>query len=107
MFVLGGIIRPVAAFLLMRKPGGWNEPVDERILELLAVAGPMQPKTISEEFERRSGAVRYHPNTIGRRCRELEARGFLQKTGAGVYSITDRGREFLEGDLDADDLAED
>lgn len=106
MFALGGIIRPVAAFLLMRKSGEWMEPVDERILELLDATGPLQPKPISDEFEARTEHVRYHPNTIGRRCRALEDHGFLVKTGSGVYSITDRGRQYLAGKIDAAEFAE-
>lgn len=92
---------------LMRKPGTWMQlPLDERILELLAEEPALQPKTIAEEFQNRTTDVSYHANPIGDRCRALESRGLLYKTGVGVYSITDEGRAYLDGELDAAQLEE-
>lgn len=80
------------------------QPADERILELLASDSGLQPKTINHKISEKASALDYHDEHIGRRCRKLAEMGLLNKTGAGVYSITELGREFLDGMIDADDL---
>lgn len=88
----------------MRKPGDWMQPADERILEVLRAKGNLQPKTITELMTEQATDLEYTSEHVGRRCRALEERGLLSRFGAGVYSITDTGREYLDGELDAGDL---
>lgn len=44
--------------------------------------------------------------TIARRMRKLTKRGLLKKTddNKGYYRLTDKGRAYLAGDLEAEDL---
>lgn len=50
--------------------------------------------------------IDYDRNYVTRECPTLVENGLLQKEG-NIYSLTDRGRAFLAGDLDADDLERD
>ena len=88
----------------MRKPGGWMQPVDERILEILRDEGNLQPKTINEKMSSLAIDLDYTSEHIGRRCRKLAEYGLLTKFGVGVYSITDLGMDYLKEELDAGTL---
>jgi predicted transcriptional regulator len=77
----------------------WMRPSDRPILEELAdYGGWMTPKGLSLNLP-------YTSNWVGQRLRELVEYELVerQKDEPG-YKITERGREFLAGDLDADDL---
>ncbi|MUV57215.1 MarR family transcriptional regulator [Halogeometricum sp. CBA1124] len=49
--------------------------------------------------------IDYSDNYVNRRLRVLESAGFFTNEG-GVYELTDFGRDFLEGDLDEDNIPE-
>ena len=84
----------------MRLDAEWMVRADERILEFLLEAGPHSPTGIEND-----GRVRFGSEYIGRRLRDyLVPVGLADTVGNGVYVITDQGRSFLEGDLDARDL---
>lgn len=89
----------------MRKHAEWMSSTDERILEFLAENGNYQPSAMRDRLEELGGDLDYHSNWINKRCRKLESYGLLANVGGGVYSITDEGRAFLEGDLDASTLS--
>jgi hypothetical protein len=90
---------------IMRKPGEWMQPAaDDRILEVLAERGNLQPSTISEIIRDNAPGLEYSDQHIGRRCRKLRDYGLLIKYGQGVYSITEEGKAYLAGDLDASTL---
>ncbi len=90
----------------MRKHAKWLTQTDERILEFLLDEGNYPPTAISRELsaQANSEAMKYHPNHVGRRCRELANYGLVVNVGSGTYSITDDGRAYLSGDLDASSL---
>lgn len=50
--------------------------------------------------------IGYDRNYVSRECPTLVENGLLQKEGT-IYSLTDKGRAFLAGDLDTDDLETD
>lgn len=82
------------------------QPADERILEVLFEEGNQQPKSISAYIYDNTRDLEYSSEHVGRRCRTLERYGLLRKFGAGVYSITDLGEDYLAGEIDAGDLEE-
>ena len=81
----------------MRKRADWMKPVDDLILEFLREEGQYPPKIIGESINR-------HPHYVGERCRTLRDYGLLRNLGRGLYQITTQGEEYLEGELDANDL---
>jgi len=84
---------------MRRKRGTWMQMgVDDEILELLAECGlTLSPSDIAYNIERdRSG--------VNKRCSELTDHGLLNRPKRGYYEITEEGRAYLAGDLDAADL---
>ena len=72
-------------------------PTDDRILEALEGGLRLTPAVIAENIDK----SRTH---VSRRLSELVDNGLVEKPKRGYYQITDRGHEYLVGDLDADDL---
>ena len=72
---------------------------DERVLEFLAEEGPHSPSRIAED-ER----VHFTAEYVGRRCRKLAEYGLTRNIGNGVYQITEDGKQYLAGELDASEL---
>ncbi|AUV82891.1 winged helix-turn-helix domain-containing protein [Salinigranum rubrum] len=83
----------------MRLSANWMSIADDRILEFLHEEGPRSPSKIHED-----GRVRFSRQHINMRCKKLEEYDLVQNLGNGVYSITEQGREYLEGDIDANEL---
>lgn len=75
---------------------------DDRILEYIREEGSGTPKEMQD-----SDKVRFSSQYIGQRCSQLADYGLLQHLGNGVYVITDRGEEYLDGELDAAGLEQD
>ena len=75
---------------------------DERILEYLSTTETSTPKKMAD-----SGDVRFSRQYIGERCRKLADYGMVQHLGNGVYRLTERGEQYLEGKLDAEELESD
>lgn len=90
-----------AGHMPLRLPADWMGPADDRLLELLEVEGPKTPTQISRDD--RIDLSRQHINT---RLRQLEDAEFVKNLGNGVYSVTDRGEQYLCGDFDARNLEE-
>lgn len=86
----------------MRKHAGWMTIADERILEFLHEESARQPKQIAEEMTERG--LDFNDKYIGRRCLELANYGLLQNLGNGIYSITEPGEKYLDGELNANEL---
>lgn len=78
----------------------WMEPADDDILELMREDDVFEPSQIDDEGICRGPHAAY-------RCRELAERGLLEKHMPGVYDITDLGERYLEGEVDAAELADD
>lgn len=86
----------------MRYSADWMTIADERILEYLSESETSTPKKMAD-----SGDVRFSRQYIGERCRTLADYGLVQHFGNGVYRITDEGKQYLSGDLDAEQLNRD
>ncbi|WP_425492173.1 ArsR family transcriptional regulator [Halovivax limisalsi] len=74
---------------------------DPVIVEFFGEAGiAMPPAVVNYNLEGIS------KSTLKRRLPELVERGLLEKVDEtkGYYEITEMGRDYLAGDLDADDL---
>ena len=69
--------------------------LDDRILELLDEEEDafMTPSEIADDKR-----IPYSSQHVGRRCKKLEEHGLIQSVSKGVYRITERGREYLEGE---------
>lgn len=82
----------------MRKSGKWMVLLDERILELFVETGEefMSPTEIAEHPH-----IPYSSQYVGQRCRKLSERGLLLSVGNGIYSITEEGRAYLDGEYNA------
>jgi repressor of nif and glnA expression len=86
----------------MRKHGEVVTQADERILEFLDEHGNHRPTPIRDALA--DNGMEYSQNHIGERCRQLADHGLLVNVGGGTYSITNAGRDFLTGDLNAGTL---
>ena len=85
----------------MRPLVSWMTKSDPAILELLEESGlELPPAVISHNIDGIS-----HP-TVKRRLPVLQDHGLVKKISEkrGYYRITDDGRAYLAGELDADDL---
>lgn len=47
-----------------------------------------------------SGYVRYTGSYISKRCRKLVKHGLLENLGNGIFTITERGERYLDGEID-------
>jgi Mn-dependent DtxR family transcriptional regulator len=72
---------------------------DDRILEYIQEEESGSPAELKD-----SGYIRVSKSHISRRLRRLAEYGMLQHLGNGVYVMTQRGEDYLAGDLDADDI---
>lgn len=88
-------------FRLMRKSAKWMVLADDRILEYLHENDASIPSEIAEDPR-----IPWGRQHIGDRCRTLSENGLLRNIGRGVYSITEAGAEYLDGELDAKELSE-
>ncbi|TKX43859.1 MULTISPECIES: winged helix-turn-helix domain-containing protein [Halorubrum] len=82
----------------MRKPADWMQmPTDDRILEALEGGLRLTPAVIAENIEK----SRTH---VSRRLSDLTDYGFVKKPKRGYYEITELGRGYLAGNVDATNL---
>lgn len=88
----------------MRKHAKWLSQADERILEFLQEEGNHPPKAICDKIDSAGVDLEYHAEHVGRECRKLRDYGLLVNVGGGTYSITELGKQFLAGDIDAGTL---
>ena len=85
----------------MRPLVGWMTKSDDAILELLDESGiAIPPRAMAFNIENVSRP------TIDRRLPKLEDAGLVKRytDPRGYTEITDRGRAYLSGELDAEDL---
>jgi len=86
----------------MRYSGDWMVLADDRILEYIRENGSGSPGEMAD-----SGYVRYTGSYISKRCKKLVEHGLLNDLGNGVYTITERGEKYLEGEIDTSEDAPD
>jgi predicted transcriptional regulator len=79
----------------MRYSGDWMVLADDRILEYIRNNESGRPKAMKD-----SGYVRYTRSYISQRCKKLVEHGLLRDLGNGVYTITERGERYLDGEID-------
>ncbi|WP_418284901.1 hypothetical protein [Halorubrum sp. DTA46] len=72
--------------------------LDERILELLSEEENefMSPSDIADHKR-----IPYSSQHVGRRCKKLAAHGLLKPVARGVYTITEDGISYLNGEYSA------
>lgn len=83
----------------MRQSPKWMVLLDDRILEFIREEGARPPSKIAEDSR-----IRYSEQHIGNRCRKLAEQELLQNIGNGVYEITEKGEEYLDGTLDLTEI---
>jgi len=79
----------------MRKSANWMSIADERILEFLSEHDSGTPTSMSE-----SEWVRFSRPHIHERCQRLKRHGLIRFLGNGVYTLTEEGQQYLDGELD-------
>ena len=84
----------------MRPRVDWMNQTDDRILELLDESDLiLTPAVMARNLE-------YTRNWVSRRVGKLEEAELVESVDSGYYRISDRGRAYLAGELDAEDLEE-
>ncbi|ELY79883.1 winged helix-turn-helix domain-containing protein [Natrinema pallidum] len=81
----------------MRKRADWMVKADEIILEILEGGLMLGPTAIAKNGD----LSRQH---VTNRLSILVAYEFVERVEDGYYRITDRGRLWLEGEIDASEL---
>lgn len=82
----------------MRKRGEWMKPTDDQILEILGDSGlVLSPSIIAFN----AGFTRTHVNN---RLSEFAEKGLVDRVERGKYEISEIGRGYLSGDVDASEL---
>lgn len=89
----------------MASTDGGDETVtraDYFVLEFLdRVDGVQTPKCIAPNIGPPDG---YNQKYVGTRCRHLADLGLVERTDRGLYRISEKGRDYLEGNIDDNDL---
>jgi len=67
---------------------------DDRILEIAREEDSVSPKELAE-----TGYFAVSRQQISRRLRKLNEHGLIQHLGNGVYIITERGKQYLDGEI--------
>jgi len=84
----------------MRPRVDWMTQADERVLEFLHEKDIVASPTVI------AANIDYTAEYISRRCRKLANAGLLQRVDPSNYRLTDLGRDFVDGDVDADEMGE-
>lgn len=77
----------------------WMTHTDERIMEHLDENGPSTPAAVAAELEKSE-------EYVADRCRQLAIRELLAVEADGEYRLAERGRGFLAGEVDPEELAD-
>lgn len=82
----------------MRKSGKWMVLLDDRILELLQEDedGFLTPSEIADDKR-----IPFSAAHVGRRCKKLSEHGMIKAVSRGVYTVTERGEAYLQGEYNA------
>jgi hypothetical protein len=85
----------------MRYPAEWMCPLDERILEILDNEGLGTAEHIEDEVKLWTSVGR-----VRERCRVLADSELIEPVtdDCELWELTEKGREYLDGDLDARNL---
>lgn len=82
----------------MRPRVSWMTQGDDRILETLESSGiVLSPAVLAYNTD-------YTRNYVNKRLRKLRNNKLVVRVDPGYYKITDRGRAYLAGQIEGDDL---
>lgn len=82
----------------MRPRVDWMNQTDDRILDVLDESDLLlTPVVLAKNLE-------YSRSWVSQRLSKLVQAGLVENPDGSFYKITDRGRAYLSGDLDADDF---
>lgn len=85
----------------MRPRVSWMNQTDDYILEILDESDLiLSPSIIAVNLD-------YTRNWVSKRLAKLREAGLIERVDEGHYRITKKGREYLAGELNADDLEDD
>ncbi len=90
---------------MRRRRASWMTGSDDKILELLEESGvALNKKGLEVNFELEDEGISY--STIKRRLPMLEESGLVEQVRekGSYYRITQKGQQYLAGDLDASEL---
>jgi len=85
----------IQSFMNKRYSGDWMVLADDRILEYLSEVETATPGEMVK-----SGFVRYSNGYVSERCQKMSEKGLVNNLGRGVYAITERGEQYLRGEID-------
>ena len=96
-----GDLEPPSYLEDMHREVEWMQPSDNYILEYFSQAGKQTPHTVGLN-------IAYSYETASHRCPVLADHGLLDRIEGerGVYELSERGRQYLDGELSPDDLRE-
>ncbi|NGM71104.1 MarR family transcriptional regulator [Natronolimnobius sp. AArcel1] len=81
----------------MRLSGTWMTIWDDRILEIIRAEDAGRVGDLAER-----DAIRISQSSVSRRCKKLAENSLLRPLGNGVYTISDKGEAYLDGEYDAE-----
>lgn len=82
----------------MRPRVEWMNQTDDRIIELLDESGlELSPAVLAKNLE-------YSRSWVSRRLSKLVKAELIEVNDGSYYQITEKGRAYLAGELDAEDL---
>ncbi len=82
----------------MRPRVDWMNQTDDRILDLLEESGLiLSPAVMAKNLD-------YSRSWVSERTGKLLEAGLVDQVDDGYYRLSDRGRAYLAGELDADEL---
>jgi len=79
----------------MRKSADWMTIADDRILEYLSDHESGTPSEIAKV-----DTMRFSRSYLHQRCNVLEEYELIRHLGNGVHVLTDKGEQYLNGELD-------
>ncbi|WP_199174834.1 hypothetical protein [Halegenticoccus soli] len=88
----------------VRKHARWMAHPDDRILEYLCLRGPRRLFPLHRELAEVATEMDYPRVYLEARLERLTGHGLLDRRPDGNYEITDAGRAYLAGELDAGEL---
>ena len=84
---------------LMRKSSAWMTLWDDRIMEIIRDKGPSSASELVKH-----PYIHVTKSTISRRLNKLADNGLLNRLPNGVYSLTEKGEQYLDGELNVAEL---
>lgn len=84
----------------MRKSSDWMTIWDDRIMEVARQEGVISASELVDHQY-----IHTSRSTISRRLNKLADNGLLNRLPNGVYSLSEDGERYLDGELNAEDVS--